>query len=100
MARKADMESSPFNKLLEIKRTRDSQTVEQLTGETSNPTGQLDGLLAPGAKRAKSTDPNYMKFTTYVRKSTHRAAKLRAVGEGRELSEVVEELISQWVAQS
>jgi hypothetical protein len=52
-----------------------------------------------GGKRAKSADPSYTKFTIYVRKTTHRAAKVRAVQEGRELSEVVEELVSRWVAE-
>jgi len=57
------------------------------------------GLAGPVARLAKSADPAFTKFTTYVRRTTHRAAKLRAVGEGRELSEVVEELLARWAGE-
>lgn len=93
MAKQAD--SSPFSKLLEVKRARDGYTSEQPDISTSD----LRTHPKPRSKPAKSADPDYTKFTTYVRKSTHRAAKLRAVEEGRELSEIVEELISRWAAE-
>jgi hypothetical protein len=50
----------------------------------------------------KKNDPDYVGFTTYIRKETHRAVKIGLLqeGEGRELSELVEELLSNWVKNS
>ena len=84
---------SPFNKLLELRQARQQGTVSQSDIQLSD---QLAGSVE---KLAKSADPAFTKFTTYVRRTTHRAAKLRAVGEGRELSEVVEELLARWAGE-
>ena len=50
-----------------------------------------------GKPLAKSTDPAFTKFTTYVRKTTHREVKMRLVGEDRELSDLVEDLLGAWL---
>ena len=49
---------------------------------------------------AKSTDPEFMKFTTYIRKSTHRAVKMRMVGAEREMSDLVESLLADWLKEN
>lgn len=49
---------------------------------------------------AKSADPAYMKFTTYIRKSTHLGVKTRLVSKEMELSDLVEELLSNWLKQN
>jgi hypothetical protein len=49
---------------------------------------------------AKSTDPAYMKFTTYIRKSTHLGVKTRLVSKEKELSDLVEELLSNWLKEN
>jgi hypothetical protein len=85
---------SPFDVL---KRTRQS---EQATIETSgqpdvqtakHPDGQTSKQLA------KSKDEDFVKFTSYVRRRTHRAVKTRLVEQGREMSDLVEELLSDWL---
>lgn len=43
---------------------------------------------------AKSADPAYLKFTTYIRKSTHLAVRTRFVSKEQKLSNLVEELLS------
>jgi len=96
MAKQSVQSSSPFSKLLELRKAKESQTGEQPPVETAEIPGQLNIQTSP--RLAKSVDPEYTKFTTYVRKTTHRAAKLRAVEEGRELSDVVQELIADWAA--
>lgn len=48
---------------------------------------------------AKSADPAYMKFTTYIRKSTHLGVKTRLVSKRKELSDLVEELLSNWLRE-
>ena len=49
---------------------------------------------------AKSADPAFMKFTTYIKKTTHRAVKMRMVGAEREMSELVEDLLSEWLKEN
>jgi hypothetical protein len=49
---------------------------------------------------AKSSDPAYMKFTTYVRKATHLGVKTRLVSKEKELSDLVEELLSKWLKEN
>lgn len=71
----------------------DGETATLLDSDTAR---QLNSRLRP----SKSTDPEFMKFTTYVRKTTHRAVKTRLVSEGRELSDLVEHLMSRWLEGS
>jgi hypothetical protein len=49
---------------------------------------------------AKSADPSYVKFTTYIRKTTHVGVKTRLVSKGEELSDLVEELLSNWLREN
>jgi hypothetical protein len=48
-------------------------------------------------KLAKSADPAFTKFTTYIRKSTHLEVKTRLVSMEKELSDLVEELLANWL---
>jgi hypothetical protein len=79
---------SPFNALLAIRRPEE----QHLEAETSK---HLDIQTASGL--AKSNDPEFIKFTTYIRKKTHRAVKLRLTEQERELSDLVEELLTAWL---
>lgn len=49
---------------------------------------------------AKSADPAYMKFTTYVRKTTHLGVKTRLVSKQMEFSDLVEELLAAWLKEN
>lgn len=89
--------SSPFDALRiarigksEIPLSPLKQPAEQSDVYTAR---QLDKV----ASGSKSTDPEFMKFTTYIRKATHRAVKTRLVSQGRELSDLVEELMANWL---
>lgn len=52
-----------------------------------------------GRPSGKRSDPDYVGFTTYIRKDTHHEVKLALLQEkqGRELSELVEELLTNWL---
>lgn len=52
-----------------------------------------------GRPSGKRSDPEYVGFTTYIRKSTHHEVKPALLQEkkGRELSELVEELLASWL---
>lgn len=49
---------------------------------------------------AKSADPAFTKFTTYIRKTTHLGVKTRLVSKEKELSDLVEELLSKWLKEN
>ena len=59
----------------------------------SKPSAKLSRPLA------KSADPAYIKFTTYIRKSTHLGVKTRLVSKEMEFSDLVEELLATWLKQ-
>ena len=52
-----------------------------------------------GRPSGKRSDPDYVGFTTYIRRDTHHDVKLALLQEkqGRELSELVEELLTDWL---
>lgn len=70
--------------------------------EPASVTGQGDAggnKKRRGRPSGKRTDPNYVGFTTYIRKETHRSVK-RALFDDpdeRELSELVEDLLTDWL---
>lgn len=71
---------------------------EGITGRSGEPPKEVNaGGFRP---LAKSADPAYVKFTTYVRKSTHLGVKTRLVSKEKELSDLVEELLSKWLKEN
>lgn len=55
-----------------------------------------------GRPPAKRSDPDYLGFTTYIRRDTHLKAKIALLqeGKGRELSELVEMLLVEWLKKN
>ena len=58
------------------------------------PTSPIATLIR---KPGKSADPDFVKLTCYVRKETLREAKKKLLDQGREVSEIVEELLAKWL---
>ncbi|BCM94531.1 hypothetical protein IAD21_06438 (plasmid) [Abditibacteriota bacterium] len=52
-------------------------------------------------RTGKRSDPNYTQITAYITKQTHRDVKVALLqeGQGREISEVVEECLAAWLKQ-
>lgn len=50
-----------------------------------------------GSALSKGKDPNYQRTTVYLPKTMHRKLKAASAEEGREMSNVIEELIQQWL---
>ena len=48
-------------------------------------------------KKSKSTDPDYVRTTVYLPKRLHKQLKLAAADEEREMSEILEGLVEQWL---
>jgi hypothetical protein len=49
------------------------------------------------AQTSKSKDPNYQRTTLYLPKTLHRKLKAAAAEDEREMSEVMEELLKDWL---
>lgn len=50
-------------------------------------------------KKGKRSHPDYEQVTAYIRKDTHRAAKIALLREGkeREFSELIQDLLEHWL---
>ena len=46
----------------------------------------------------KRSDSDYKQVSAYIRRDTHFKVKLALLQEGREFSELVEELLGEWIA--
>lgn len=90
MAKQTGQRSSAFDALVSLRKPTANGQTKQSNSQTSK---QLD------VGKAKSVAPDYLKFTTYIRKTTHKAVKLKALEQGRELSDVVEELLAGWLSK-
>lgn len=48
-------------------------------------------------KKSKSSDPNYVRTTVYLQRQIHRRLKSAAADEEKEISKIVEELVTDWL---
>jgi hypothetical protein len=54
-----------------------------------------------GRPRGKKSDKaNYTQVTVYLRKDVHRTARKMLFDDGRQLSELVDDLVSRWIADN
>jgi hypothetical protein len=91
---------SPFDILVEKRRaaSHSPTPVPEASIPVGGATGRPDTELQQSTTRpAKRDDPEYQKFTVYVPKKTHRAAKALASIQSRELSDIVAELLRDWL---
>ena len=84
---------SKFDKLLSTAKGRGKASTKKSS----------QGPEAPARRRGRPTgkrsDPDFEQTTAYIRKETHRKVKIALLqeGEGREYSELVEDLLSEWL---
>lgn len=78
----------------ELPETKSIEGSSEITTQNSN-----SGQPRRGRPAAKRSDPDFVGLTTYVRRDTHKRAKIALLqeGKGKELSELVEELIYRWL---
>ena len=90
--------STPFGKVLE--------NFEKLSDEAAPKTSTRKAHARAASPRkvgrppGKKSNPDYTQVTVYLRKQTHLAAKKRLLDEGGEFSELVEDLVTQWIQKS
>jgi hypothetical protein len=70
-----------------------SSSLEQESVTTAN---DLTNVLKP---LSKSTDPDYIRTTVYLPKQLHKQLKATAANEEREMSEIAQEAIAQYLEE-
>ncbi len=93
---------SKFQSLLDVANTRQptnrKKKASAKQAQTAAPAVQG---LAPrrGRPAGKRSDPDYEQVTAYIKKETHKDVKIGLLqeGQGREFSELVEDLLSKWL---
>jgi|SRR5579862_346050 len=97
MAKQAKPAASPFDALVNVRRPSGTAGGSTIQSSTHLNVQTSDHLAVQKAPLAKSADPDFLKFTTYIRKQTHHAVKVKIVEQGREFSDLVEELLTDWL---
>lgn len=92
---------SKFDGLLKSRQSGYSVTRNSSTPKKQKETSGEPEPAAPtprvGRPRAKRSDPNYLQVTAYLRRATYTAARKRLFDEEREFSELVEDLVAEWL---
>ena len=84
----------PYNPFAELADIR-----EEKTDRSALATQTPEHLATPVISRlgAKSQNPAFVKLTAYIPRELHRAVKIRLLEQGREISDLVEVLVSDWL---
>jgi hypothetical protein len=84
---------SKFDKLLSTAKGRDKTSAKKSSQGSETPARRR------GRPTGKRSDPDFEQTTAYIRKDTHRNVKIALLqeGQGREYSELVEDLLSKWL---
>ena len=85
------------------KASRFAVVAENVTNLRAEP--DLSPALPPPAPKlrrppGKSSDPHYIQVTVYLRKSVHQTARKMLIDERRQFSDLVDELVDQWIQHS
>lgn len=74
---------------------KDGKQFDDLFGSVKG--GAEDNPQPKEKKQAKGNNPEYMSTTFYLPKQLHRQLKMAAVDEGKEMSDIVAELVDRWL---
>lgn len=92
---------SKFSKVLEAAKERGAGPEEKKRGASFSTLRDSTAAqpAGRGRPRGKRSDPNYEQTTAYIRKQTHLGVKIALLkeGKGREYSELVEDLLAEWL---
>jgi hypothetical protein len=67
------------------------------TGDSPKGVDPEPATSASSKAKAKGKNPDYQRTTLYLPKDLHREFKLAALEESQEMSDIVEQLISNWL---
>jgi len=76
---------------------KDSTRFDALFGAAKQKEPTTELTFSKPARKSKSTDPDYVRTTVYLPKQLHKQLKAAAADEEREMSDIVKELVEQWL---
>lgn len=93
---------SKFQSILDVANSRQAETPKKKKlSKISHTAAPVSQVITPrrGRPAGKRSNPDYEQTTAYIRKRTHQGVKIALLqeGEGREFSELVEELLAGWL---
>ena len=93
-----------FDKLIQSKKNSKASAPEPNINESeAEPTEEtnIDTILAklPIKQRGKSSDPNYVRATIYLKQKTHHELKQQAINCGCDISDLAEVAIASLLAE-
>ena len=63
-------------------------------------TGAAESPAKTGRPPGKKSNPSYSQVTVYLQKKVHRNARKLLFDDGRNFSDLVDELVARWVAEN
>jgi hypothetical protein len=90
---------SKFSGLLDAAKGRDEKPATSSKKRHGKARVSTDEKRGPGRPPGKRSDPDFTQTTAYIRADTYKGVRIALLeeGEGREYSEIVEELLSKWL---
>ena len=94
--------------MTEKKNTRFAGVLKNLKGstvgaeppaETVSPAAPASSSVKTGRPPGKKSNPEYSQVTVYLRKGIHQTAKKFLIDDEKEFSELVDVLVSNWIAE-
>jgi hypothetical protein len=79
-----------------VSKKKDSSRFDALFGAAKQKQ-QPEPTDSKPARKSKSSDPDYVRTTVYLPKRLHKQLKAAAADEEREMSDILEELVEQWL---
>jgi hypothetical protein len=72
------------------------KTKSSLSRLNLQPIGPVPTVPDAVKSPAKRSNPEYQQISTYIPKSLYRSVKMKLFGQGRELSDLAEDLLREW----
>lgn len=96
---------SKFAGLSDIRKQLDKESATQLRDYSATQNSEMPATQkisaatkkTVGRPAAKRSDPAYCQVSAYIRRATLKATKLKLLEDGREFSELLEDLLAAWV---
>lgn len=80
-----------------LKQTSRFDTLFETVKQSDRPDLTKAEVIGRKGRPSKSADPEYKRTTIYIRKSLHRQLKAAAANQGKEMSEIVEQMIENYI---
>jgi hypothetical protein len=80
-----------------MNKKKDGSRFDALFGAAKQKEQTREPTDSKPVRKSKSTDPDYVRTTVYLPKQLHKQLKAAAADEEREMSDIVQELVEQWL---